>query len=322
MFRDKLVLVMLVLGLLTIVAAAGVFTIQRGNGRQENPYVDMQGQEEFLAGNPGTAGASNAGMEEDGAGADGQEGTKIAGNPDGLADEPGSALAGAGGTGNTGAAAGDGAGSAEMAAGGADTGSGAAGNVLAAGEDRAAGVAGSGGTELAGTEESGASGAAGDGAFGEEAREAGTGLDAAHALVLDFADTGKLSWPVRGNVLLDYSMDSTIYFPTLDQYKCNPGLVIQGEISDPVYAPANARVLETGTDEEIGNYLTLDLGNGYQATCGQLKEVSAVPGEYLESGQLLGYVAEPTKYYSVEGSNIYFGLSRDGKAADPLDYLE
>lgn len=32
MFRDKLVLVMLVLGLLTIVAAAGVVTIQRRGG--------------------------------------------------------------------------------------------------------------------------------------------------------------------------------------------------------------------------------------------------------------------------------------------------
>ena len=38
-------------------------------------------------------------------------------------------------------------------------------------------------------------------------------------------------WPARGNVLLDYSMDSTIYFPTLEQYKCNPGLVIQSEVS-------------------------------------------------------------------------------------------
>ena len=32
MFKDKLFLVMLVLGLLTIVAAAGVITVQRGKG--------------------------------------------------------------------------------------------------------------------------------------------------------------------------------------------------------------------------------------------------------------------------------------------------
>ena len=131
-----------------------------------------------------------------------------------------------------------------------------------------------------------------------------------------------MSWPVAGNVVLDYSMDSTIYFPTLDQYKCNPALVIQGEVSNPVYAPANARVTEAGVNEEIGNYLVLDLGNEYTAVCGQLKEVTAVEGEYLEKGQLLGYVAEPTKYYTIEGSNVYFQLSYQGKAIDPLDYLE
>ena len=43
MFKDKLFLVMLVLGLLTIVAAAGVVTIQRGNTPgEENPYMEQQ----------------------------------------------------------------------------------------------------------------------------------------------------------------------------------------------------------------------------------------------------------------------------------------
>ena len=50
MFKDKLFLVMLVLGLLTIVAAAGVVTMNRGNGQEQNPYVEMQGQENLLAG--------------------------------------------------------------------------------------------------------------------------------------------------------------------------------------------------------------------------------------------------------------------------------
>lgn len=155
-----------------------------------------------------------------------------------------------------------------------------------------------------------------------EAVEADSGLEAAAALVLDFTDQSRLQWPVRGNVLLGYSMDTTVYFPTLDQYKCNPAMVIQGDVSLPVYAPANARVLEAGSNEEIGNYLELDLGNGYTAVCGQLKEVQAVGGEYLEKGQLLGYLAEPTKYYSVEGANLYFELLHEGKPVDPLDHLE
>ena len=68
--------------------------------------------------------------------------------------------------------------------------------------------------------------------------------------------------------------------------------------------------------------MVLDLGNDFTATCGQLKEVQVVENEYLEVGQVLGYVAEPTKYYSVEGSNVYFQLEQGGNKVDPLDYFE
>ena len=37
------------------------------------------------------------------------------------------------------------------------------------------------------------------------------------------------------------------------------GIVIQAEVSDPVAAPANAKVLEVGSNEEIGNFVVLDL---------------------------------------------------------------
>ena len=142
------------------------------------------------------------------------------------------------------------------------------------------------------------------------------------SLVLDFADTDKLSWPVTGNIVLGYCMDTTTYFPTLDQYKVNPANVIQSEVSTPVSAPADARVVSVGTNEEIGNYVDLDLGNGYTAVCGQLKEIPVVENEYVRQGDLLGYVAEPTKYYAVEGTNVFFEFLKDGVPVDALDFLE
>ena len=87
-------------------------------------------------------------------------------------------------------------------------------------------------------------------------------------------------------------------------------------------APANARILEIGANEEIGNYVTLDLGNDYTVVCGQLKEIDVLAGEYVEKGALLGYVAEPTKYYSIEGNNLYFELLYGGQPVDALDFLE
>ena len=44
------------------------------------------------------------------------------------------------------------------------------------------------------------------------------------ALQLNFNEDSKLKWPIEGNVILDYSMNATVYFSTLKQYKYNPAL--------------------------------------------------------------------------------------------------
>ncbi len=255
LFKDKLFLVMLVLGLLTIVAAAGVVTIQRGNAPEENPYMQMQ--------EPGALIAEDKKNEEL---------LPIAGSSNARRQEPETAPAG----------------------------------------QRAQQTE----TKVAKADSKKET------AADTQAAQAGAGQGAAIPLVLDFADTSKIGWPVMGNILLDYSMDTTIYFPTLAQYQCNPGVVIQAEVSQPVQTPANARVEAIGVNEEIGNFVVLDFGNDYLATCGQLKEIQVVENEYLEAGRILGYVAEPTKYYSVEGSNVYFEIKHGGEPVDPVGYFE
>ena len=68
--------------------------------------------------------------------------------------------------------------------------------------------------------------------------------------------------------------------------------------------------------------MTVDMGDGYSARYGQLKEVPKNQGDYVDSGEILGYVSEPTKYYSVEGSNLYFQLLKDNQPVNPMEYLE
>ena len=135
------------------------------------------------------------------------------------------------------------------------------------------------------------------------------------------ADTG-LMWPMEGNVILDYSMDSTVYFATLDQYKYNPAVIIAGDVNSKVYAVARGKVTGIDNNEETGCTVTVDLGDGYEAVYGQLKELNFSVGDYVEAGHVIGYVSEPTKYYSVEGSNLYFELKKDGQPVDPVPYFE
>ena len=164
LFRDKLVLVMTVLGLLTIVAAAGTVKIRKDNAQDgRNPYLDVPQTEGILAEE-----MPQNRLEEN----DGQAETRA------------------------------------QVAGSSDA------SYSVNNRDEA------------------------DQKPMEEEKESSLGAGAAAARALSYNGTDRLSWPVQGNVILDYSMDSTIYFPTLDQYKCNPALIIHacfcpGRCQDP-----------------------------------------------------------------------------------------
>lgn len=136
-----------------------------------------------------------------------------------------------------------------------------------------------------------------------------------------FSETGKLSWPITGKILMNYSMDRTIHFATLDQYKYNPALIIQGEVNANVKSPAAGTITAVGQDAEIGQYVVMDLGNGFELTLGQLANLKVQEGSQVTGGQVLGAVSEPSKYYSVEGSNLYVALKKDGKSINPMDFL-
>lgn len=138
---------------------------------------------------------------------------------------------------------------------------------------------------------------------------------------LHFAAEDGILWPMEGNVILDYSMDSTVYFATLDQYKYNPAVIIAGDVNSKVYAVAKGKIQSIETNEVTGCTVTEDLGDGYLAVYGQLKEPEFAVGDYVEAGHVIGYVTEPTKYYSVEGSNLYFELRKDGVPVDPIEFL-
>ncbi len=148
-----------------------------------------------------------------------------------------------------------------------------------------------------------------------------TALSTAMQPALTFSDTDTLVWPVVGNILVNYSMDKTIYFPTLQQYKYNPAIIIQANQGDLITAASAGKVISVFNDPQIGNGVTMELGGGYEATYGQLANVLVSEGSYVAAGDVIAEVAAPTKYYSVEGTNVYFKLTKDGNPVNPLAKL-
>ena len=138
---------------------------------------------------------------------------------------------------------------------------------------------------------------------------------------INFSEDTLMEWPVNGNVLLDYSMDQTTYFPTLDQYKLSPAIAVGAVEGAPVVAAVNGKVYSIEQNAQTGTTLTMELGNGYQAVYGQLTDLTVSEGDTIKKGTTIGYIAQPTKYYSTEGTNLYFAMKKDGEPIDPIEYL-
>lgn len=143
----------------------------------------------------------------------------------------------------------------------------------------------------------------------------------AQAAELHFSEDTQMEWPVNGTILLDYNMDQTVYFPTLDQYKLSPAIAVQAVEGAPVLASVPGTVYSVQEDVQTGTTVTMELGNGYQAVYGQLCDLTVEEGQRVEAGTVIGYIASPTKYYSEEGSNLYFAMKKDGEPIDPIAYL-
>lgn len=158
-------------------------------------------------------------------------------------------------------------------------------------------------------------------AEGESESGVETGAENVITANYNFPVQMELSWPLYGDLIMNYSMDKTLYFETLGQYRYNPALIINAEEGTVVASAANGVVKEVYNSTELGNVVVMDIGEGYELTYGQLSDVTVNAGDVVETGTQLGTVASPSVYYSSEGSNLYFKMTKDGVAMNPMDVL-
>lgn len=266
------------------IGLASVLSDTKGYKNNKENVIDL---------NEGIAG--NTDDEKDG-GDDGQESLVSLGSETGNAGS-------SGGSGNAGAAGSSGS--------AGNSGSRNTGNELY-GEDDSAGMTGSTGTagEEAGTEEAGSE---------EMPVAAGVAIDPLEGYT--FGENSVLMWPIAGNIVMNYSMDSTVLHKTLGTYKTNPAINISAEIGTNVGAAASGIVQSIYDSEETGTTMVIAVGSGYVTTYGLLDNLAVEEGDSVTAGQVIGTVGAPTAYYVEEGPNVYFAVSKDGTPVDPTEYL-
>ena len=137
-----------------------------------------------------------------------------------------------------------------------------------------------------------------------------------------FQDGDFMDWPVLGDIVMDYSVDRTVYDVTLDQYRTNDSLWIAANPGTPVKASSEGVVQKIDKTRRDGTTVVIDNGNGWTTTYGQLLDSVIVnEGEIVRRGQLIGGVANPTIYGVLHGSHLSFKITKDDATVDPKTVL-
>ena len=128
--------------------------------------------------------------------------------------------------------------------------------------------------------------------------------------------------PVEGDVILQFSLDTTVYFKTLRSYRCNPGILIAAEEGENVLAAYEGVVESVSEDKEHGTTVTVIMGNGYKAIYGQLMNVTVAKGDTITTAQNIGEAAAPSSYYTEEGTHVFFELMKNGVPINPIILMQ
>ncbi len=106
--------------------------------------------------------------------------------------------------------------------------------------------------------------------------------------------------------------------PITGKYSMHSGIDLQASAGTDVYAARAGRVSFLGWDDVLGNYVSLDHGEGRESVYGHLQKIFVSLNQELKSGSILGAVGSTGKS---TGPHLHFEIRVRGEARNPESYL-
>lgn len=130
------------------------------------------------------------------------------------------------------------------------------------------------------------------------------------------------TWPVKGEVLRCFDLDTLAPDPTMGDWRTHGGLDISAAADTKVLAMAAGVVTEVKHDGLMGVTVVIDHQNGVTSTCCGLADPAAVSlGQKVDTGTVIGAVGSTAIAESALPAHIHLETTKDGAAADPLEFL-
>ena len=134
--------------------------------------------------------------------------------------------------------------------------------------------------------------------------------------------TPVFTWPVKGDVLADFSLEALAYDETMGDWRTHSGIDIAAKMGQTVLAAAAGTVSKVYDDDLMGTTVVIDHSDGM---CSVYSNLAAQPpveeGNEVTMGSIIGSVGSTAMAESGMASHLHFELTQDAAAVDPELYL-
>ena len=128
--------------------------------------------------------------------------------------------------------------------------------------------------------------------------------------------------PLKGEVLMAFSVDQLVYSPTLADWRTHDGVDISAKPGTTVLAATAGTVASVEDDPLMGTTVVIDHEDGYTTTYANLQTTPTVePGDLVTAGQIIGAVGTTAAAEAAQSPHLHFSVARDGEAVDPDEFL-
>lgn len=129
--------------------------------------------------------------------------------------------------------------------------------------------------------------------------------------------------PLKGEVLMAFSVDQLVYSPTLADWRTHDGVDISAKPGTTVLAATAGTVASVEDHPLMGTTVVIDHEGGYTTTYSNLQAKPTVqPGDLVTAGQIIGAVGATASAEAAQSPHLHFSVTRDGEAVDPNEFLK
>lgn len=130
------------------------------------------------------------------------------------------------------------------------------------------------------------------------------------------------TWPVKGAILSDFSLEVVAYDETMGDWRTHQGLDIAAQLGSKVLAAGDGTVSSIYYDELMGQTVVIAHEGDLQSVYSNLAALPTVEvGDSVTTGQVIGAVGDTAIAEGAKATHLHFEMLEDGQSVDPVSYL-